>query len=106
MKTISITVGGQRYTANKVTVRQAKDAMQLNMDALDLLLKAREAGQDPEKAQETLQETMEQLDRKIALIAEVFGVPVDQVEKGMSMDEVNSAANRIVSGVGDVIEKN
>lgn len=110
MKIIKLEIAGKTYMSGKITTYLTKQALRLQKDALEYATTAMKAMDrtNIEAASKLTDELMELQDRKVWVLCEAFGnqFTVDDVEKNLDQEEVDSVINQIIGAVGATIEKN
>lgn len=109
MKILKLKINDKTYMSGKITTYMTKEALRIQREALTIAEKAQELDKgDLDIAAELFDEIYELSDRKTWLLCEVYGdqFTPDDVERGLSPDEVDMAINMIISGASGVVEKN
>ena len=109
MVLLKLKINDKTYMSGKITTYMTKEALRIQREALTVGERAMklESG-DVEGAAELFDDIYELSDRKTWLLCEVYGdqFTPDEVERGLTPDEVDIAINMIISGASGVIEKN
>lgn len=98
---MKITINGTTYEAERIPASMSRRAMELNAEALEAAAKAEALRTNPgaEGASALMTLLMNNLDKKVDLICDVFGrqfSPKDVNE--LTIAEINALLNAIVSG--------
>lgn len=110
MKILTLKLDGKTYTTNRITSRQAREAIAINRDLLAFAKAGEAIGDDTgiEEADNLLQEMDSIYSRESALLCSVYGgkFDVDTLENSLTQQEISAEINRIISGIMGAVEKN
>ena len=116
MKVLALKLGGKTYTTGKVTAYIAKEVIKTGKQALELA-KSRSAleslgedssEEDLDRASEVVSQVEELADKKAWILCEAYGnkFTQDDLEKGLSSQEINTEINRLMGAITGTMEKN
>lgn len=116
MKVLALKLGGKTYTTGKVTAYIAKEVIKIGKQALELA-KSRSVleslGEDSseeelDRAAEIVSQVEELANKKAWVLCEAYGnkFTQDDLEKGLSSQEIDAEVNRLMGAITGTIEKN
>jgi len=109
MKTLTLKLGDKTYTTGRITAWQAREAIAVNKDAVEIEEKSKQLNEnDLESVKDLLQAIDNFTTRRASLICDVFGnkFTIDELEKSLTPDEIQKCFNDIATGIYGVVEKN
>lgn len=109
MKLLTLKLNDKTFMSGKISMFLTKEALKIQRDALAVGKQAKGMSEeDIDGADELLQAVYELADRKIWLICEVYEnkFSPDDLERGLTSEEVDIEINKIIGAVSGVIEKN
>lgn len=113
MKIIDLKLNNKTYLAGKITAFLSKEALTIQRDSLQLAKLGQQLSENVEKQNiEEVQKMLELLQdirtRKVWIICEVYEnkFTADELEKGLSDEEIDLEMNKIIFGVIGIVQKN
>lgn len=110
MKVLTLKLGEKTYTTGKITAYMTRKSFELSRKAIEFGKMGQQisSAADLDTAEKLMKELEDFTMEKYAYICEVYGnkFTVDELEKELSMEEINEQINMITKRITGVLEKN
>lgn len=111
MKILTLKVNGKTHTTGKITAFLAKQAININKEALKLAKTGQamaDNAEDIDLAERLFEEMDELNNRKAWLVCELYAnkFTQDELEKELTLTELDAEIAKIIRGISGITEKN
>lgn len=112
MKVLSLKIHGKTYTTSRITAYLSRKAMEIHTKSIELAKAGTALKESGDTDLDAIQELMEKMaelnDQKSWFICQVYGEKfgIEDLEKDLTNEEIESEIQRITNAINGVIEKN
>jgi len=110
MKVLTLKLGDKTYTTGKITAYMTRKCFEISRKAIEFGKLGQQISNNTDF--ETIEKLFKDLEdftlEKYAFICDIYGnkFTVDELEKELTMEEINEQINMIAKGITGVLEKN
>ena len=111
MKVLTLKLGDQSYSTGKITAYLSREALKIQSEAIKVAKRGQELIKDADNldmAGELIEDIVSIRDKKSWLLCQVYGdqFTIEDLERELDDEEIDTEVNRIISGISGVVTKN
>ena len=111
MKVLTLKLGDQFFSTGKITAYLSREALKVQSEAIKVAKRGQELLKDSDNvvaAEELLDDIISLRDKKAWLLCQVYSdqFTLEELERELDDEEIDTEVNRIISGISGVVTKN